>query len=120
MHEDVLDRTLWERKIANPAGKLFYGVCWLYDVFPPSRLSLRFTIGKNLEAHTIVMSPHGFVLGSKIYLTLYELLKDFEQNPRSVPSFNWKSEKEVRRFKFVTQKKPWGTDPLSLSYDMWR
>ena len=92
-----------ERKIANPKGT-FYNVCWLYDVFPPSRLSLRFVIGKYLEAHTIVMSPHGFVLGSKIYLTLYELLKDFEQNPRSVLSFNWKSEKEVRRFKCVTQK----------------
>ena len=56
------------------------------------------------------MCPTGFVLGSKIYPSLYKLLKDFEQNPRSVPSFNWKSEIEVRRFKWITQKKPWGDD----------
>ena len=79
-------------------------------MFPPSRLSLRFIIGKNLEAHTIVICPTGFVYGSKIYPTLYKLLKDFEQNPRSVPSYNWKSEIEVRRFKWITQKKPWGDD----------
>ena len=115
LNEDFLDKALMERKNANPEGILFYGVCWLYDVFPPSRLSLRFIIGKNLKAHTIVICPAGFVYGSKIYPTLYELLKDFEQNPRSVPSFNWKSEREVRRFKFVIQKKPWGTDPLSFS-----
>ena len=35
LNEDFLDKALMERKNANPEGILFYGVCWLYDVFPP-------------------------------------------------------------------------------------
>ena len=119
LNEDFLDKALMERKNANPEGILFYSVCKLHDVFPPSRISLRFIIGKNLGAHTIVMCPTGFVLGSKIYPSLYKLLKDFEQNPWSVPSFNWKSEGEVRRFKWITQKKPLG-DGISFKYGVWR
>ena len=114
LNEDFLDKALMERKNANPEGILFYSVCWLHDVFPPSRLSLRFIIGKNLEAHTIVICPTGFVYGSKIYPTLYKLLKDFKQNPRSVPSFNWKSEIEVRRFKWITQKNRGGMTLVSI------
>ena len=93
-HEDNVDKNLMEMKSGNP-NEVFYNVCWFWnegDPNGPGKFSLRFISDKKPDAHTIVISPQGFVWGTKRYQSLECLLRDFEQDPRDSPSTNWKSE----------------------------
>ena len=68
-HEDNVDKNLMEMKSGNP-NEVFYNVCWFWneaDPYGPGKFSLRFIIDKKPDAHTIVISPRGFVWGTKRY-----------------------------------------------------
>ena len=77
MPEDDVDKNLMEMKSASPKG-VFYNICWCNGDCP-YHVSLRFITGKNPDAHTIVITPTGFVWGPTTYHSLEPLLMDFEK-----------------------------------------